>query len=246
MDYAYETRKKFPDAGSFSRARSSTTRTSMQRLARWASCSSSITSSPNEASFDFSVISRRRRGDHPRVRCHHRGLPRLRAIGCVMVDTTCGSVLNVWKRVESYARDGFTALIHGKHYHEETKATACQVRTPSRRQYLIVLDMAEARLVCEFIEGQRRCGRDSRAVRRRDVAGVRFQRAIWRASASRTRRRCSRARSLAIAAEFRAVDWRALRRGSRRRAFPLVRHHLLGDAGTAGRRDRAARANRST
>src|SRR5438067_3623626 len=29
---------------------------------------------------------------------------RLRAIGCVMVDTTCGSVLNVWKRVESYAR----------------------------------------------------------------------------------------------------------------------------------------------
>src|SRR6187401_2247063 len=33
---------------------------------------------------------------------------RLRAIGCVVVDTTCGSVLNVWKRVESYARDGFT------------------------------------------------------------------------------------------------------------------------------------------
>src|SRR5678809_140310 len=41
----------------------------------------------------------------------------LRGLGCVVVDTTCGSVLNVWKRVESYARDGFTALIHGKHYH---------------------------------------------------------------------------------------------------------------------------------
>ena len=52
----------------------------------------------------------------------------LRAIGCVLVDTTCGSVLNVWKRVESYARDGFTALIHGKYYHEETRATASQVR----------------------------------------------------------------------------------------------------------------------
>ena len=52
---------------------------------------------------------------------------RLRAIGCVMVDTTCGSVLNVWKRVECYARDGFTAVIHGKYYHEETKATASQV-----------------------------------------------------------------------------------------------------------------------
>src|ERR671932_510007 len=51
----------------------------------------------------------------------------LRSIGCVLVDTTCGSVLNVWKRVESYARDGYTAIIHGKHYHEETKATASQV-----------------------------------------------------------------------------------------------------------------------
>ena len=39
----------------------------------------------------------------------------LRGLGCVVVDTTCGSVLNVWKRVDSYARDGFTALIHGKH-----------------------------------------------------------------------------------------------------------------------------------
>jgi 4-hydroxy-3-methylbut-2-en-1-yl diphosphate reductase len=43
------------------------------------------------------------------------------------VDTTCGSVLNVWKRVDQYARDGFTALVHGKYYHEETKATASQV-----------------------------------------------------------------------------------------------------------------------
>ena len=50
----------------------------------------------------------------------------LRELGCVLVDTTCGSVLNVWKRVEAYARDGFTSLIHGKHYHEETRATASQ------------------------------------------------------------------------------------------------------------------------
>src|SRR5919205_2129856 len=52
----------------------------------------------------------------------------LRALGCVVVDTTCGSVLNVWKRVEAYARDGLTSLIHGKHYHEETRATASQVQ----------------------------------------------------------------------------------------------------------------------
>jgi 4-hydroxy-3-methylbut-2-en-1-yl diphosphate reductase len=77
---------------------------------------------------------------------------RLRAIGCVLVDTTCGSVLNVWKRVESYARDGFTAVIHGKHYHEETKATASQVMKYPQGRYLVVFDMNEARTVCDFIE----------------------------------------------------------------------------------------------
>jgi len=79
---------------------------------------------------------------------------RLRTLGCILVDTTCGSVLNVWKRVESYARDGFTALIHGKYYHEETRATASQVRKHGDGHYLIVRDMNEARVVCEFIEGK--------------------------------------------------------------------------------------------
>lgn len=78
---------------------------------------------------------------------------KLRDIGCVLVDTTCGSVLNVWKRVESYARDGFTALIHGKYYHEETRATASQVQKHPGGQYLIVRNMDEARLVCGYIEG---------------------------------------------------------------------------------------------
>jgi 4-hydroxy-3-methylbut-2-en-1-yl diphosphate reductase len=78
----------------------------------------------------------------------------LRALGCIVVDTTCGSVLNVWKRVESYARDGFTALIHGKHYHEETRATASQVERYAGGHYLVVRDMSEARIVCDFIEGK--------------------------------------------------------------------------------------------
>jgi 4-hydroxy-3-methylbut-2-enyl diphosphate reductase len=77
----------------------------------------------------------------------------LRAIGCVLVDTTCGSVLNVWKRVDSYARDGYTAVIHGKHYHEETKATSSQVSRHAGGTYLVVRDMTEAREVCRYIEG---------------------------------------------------------------------------------------------
>jgi 4-hydroxy-3-methylbut-2-enyl diphosphate reductase len=78
----------------------------------------------------------------------------LRALGCILVDTTCGSVLNVWKRVESYARDGFTALIHGKYYHEETRATASQVRKYPDGHYIIVRNMDEALMVCEYIEGR--------------------------------------------------------------------------------------------
>jgi 4-hydroxy-3-methylbut-2-enyl diphosphate reductase len=79
---------------------------------------------------------------------------RLRTLGCVMVDTTCGSVLNVWKRVESYARDGFTALIHGKYYHEETRATASQVTKYPAGRYLVVRDLAEAQVVCDYLEGR--------------------------------------------------------------------------------------------
>jgi 4-hydroxy-3-methylbut-2-enyl diphosphate reductase len=77
---------------------------------------------------------------------------KLRAIGCVMVDTTCGSVLNVWKRVEGYARDGYTSLIHGKYYHEETRATASQAAKYPGAQHFVVRNMEEARFVCDFIE----------------------------------------------------------------------------------------------
>lgn len=88
-----------------------------------------------------------------------RDFQRLRDIGCVLVDTTCGSVLNVWKRVESYARDGFTSVIHGKHYHEETKATSSQVTKHPGGKYLILRDMAQARDVCAYIEGSGDRGR---------------------------------------------------------------------------------------
>jgi 4-hydroxy-3-methylbut-2-en-1-yl diphosphate reductase len=77
----------------------------------------------------------------------------LRGIGCVMVDTTCGSVLNVWKRVESYAKGGFTSLIHGKYYHEETRATASQA-TKWGAHYFVVRNMDEAKVVCDYIEGR--------------------------------------------------------------------------------------------
>ncbi len=81
-------------------------------------------------------------------------MEKLGQIGCVLVDTTCGSVLHVWKRVESYARDGFTAVIHGKHFHEETRATSSQVLRYPGGRYLVVRDMEETDLVCAFIRGE--------------------------------------------------------------------------------------------
>ena len=76
---------------------------------------------------------------------------RLQELGCTLVDTTCGSVLNVWKNVERYATDGYTAVIHGKVRHEETRATASQALKYPNGRYLVVLDREEAQAVCHFI-----------------------------------------------------------------------------------------------
>ena len=84
-------------------------------------------------------------------------MARLSAQGCTLVDTTCGSVLNVWKNVVRYAQDGFTAVIHGKVRHEETRATASQALKYPNGRYIVVLDGDEASIVCDYI----RNGRDS-------------------------------------------------------------------------------------
>jgi 4-hydroxy-3-methylbut-2-en-1-yl diphosphate reductase len=78
-------------------------------------------------------------------------MARLIEQGCTLVDTTCGSVLNVWKNVVRYAQDGFTAVIHGKIKHEETRATASQALKYPAGRFLVVLDRAEANVVCDYI-----------------------------------------------------------------------------------------------
>lgn len=90
-------------------------------------------------------------------------LVRLDTLGCTLVDTTCGSVLNVWKNVKRYAADGYTSIIHGKHWHEETRATASQTVQASGGHYLVVLDSAEADAVCTFITNAPAPGSPERA-----------------------------------------------------------------------------------
>jgi 4-hydroxy-3-methylbut-2-en-1-yl diphosphate reductase len=70
----------------------------------------------------------------------------LNELGCHIVDTTCPWVSKVWNTVEKHKKQAFTSIIHGKVKHEETLATSSFAGT-----YLVVLDTAEAQMVCDYI-----------------------------------------------------------------------------------------------
>jgi 4-hydroxy-3-methylbut-2-en-1-yl diphosphate reductase len=72
--------------------------------------------------------------------------------GCYVVDTTCGDVMKVWRRVRGYAKDGITSIIHGKANHEETRATASRaLGEHGEGHYLVVLTLADVDYVCGYI-----------------------------------------------------------------------------------------------
>jgi 4-hydroxy-3-methylbut-2-en-1-yl diphosphate reductase len=68
-----------------------------------------------------------------------------------IVDTTCGDVMSVWKRVRQYSKESVTSIIHGKAKHEETKATTSQARAYGSGHYLVVFDLGETDYVCNYI-----------------------------------------------------------------------------------------------
>lgn len=199
VDYAYETRMKFPDrplhlVGEIIHNPHVNAKLEAMGIA--------FLHRTQGGEFDFSRLTEDDVVIMPAFGVTIHDFERLKAIGCVLVDTTCGSVLNVWKRVESYARDGFTSLIHGKHWHEETKATASQVMKYPGGRYLVVLSMDEARAVCDFIER----GGDSAALAERFAAtmspGFDFSRDLDRVGLANQTTMLS-SESLAIAAEVR-------------------------------------------
>jgi len=150
VEYAYETRTKFPERRVFLVGEIIHNPHVNKKLQ---AMGVEFLHRPDDAEFDFGGITPADVVILPAFGVTVKDFERLRAVGCVLVDTTCGSVLNVWKRVDSYAKDGFTAVIHGKYYHEETKATSSQVTKYPSGKYLVVRDMAEAREVCAYIEG---------------------------------------------------------------------------------------------
>ena len=81
-------------------------------------------------------------------------LNELKEIGCILVDTTCGSVLPVWTHVKRFSSENYTALIHGKYYHEETIATASQTDVSTDGKYIVVRNFEETERVCDYIRGK--------------------------------------------------------------------------------------------
>ena len=72
--------------------------------------------------------------------------------GCYMIDTTCGDVMKVWRRVRSYVKDQVTSIIHGKAGHEETRATASRaLGEDGSGHYLIILTLEDTEYVCDYI-----------------------------------------------------------------------------------------------
>src|SRR5246500_831837 len=78
-------------------------------------------------------------------------LKKIQERGCQIVDTTCGDVMSVWKRVRQNAVEHVTSIIHGKAEHEETKATASRALGLGHGHYLVVLTLADTDYICDYI-----------------------------------------------------------------------------------------------
>jgi 4-hydroxy-3-methylbut-2-enyl diphosphate reductase len=148
VDYAYETRRKFPDRRLFLTAEIIHNPRVNRRLNELGIQflsgvhASGITVDDLQPS-DVVLL--------PAFGVSRNEMECLERTGCILVDTTCGSVANVWRRVERYSREGYTSVIHGKYNHEETIATCSRAESVTGGMYLVVKDLAQAELVCEMI-----------------------------------------------------------------------------------------------
>jgi 4-hydroxy-3-methylbut-2-enyl diphosphate reductase len=75
--------------------------------------------------------------DEDKARLVRKGIP------VYQYDATCMLVEKVWKAARTYGREGYTVIIHGKHEHEETKATFSNTRRYA--QAVIVRNLEETR-----------------------------------------------------------------------------------------------------
>jgi 4-hydroxy-3-methylbut-2-enyl diphosphate reductase len=68
-------------------------------------------------------------------------------------NTTCPFVERVWKKSESIGKENYTIIIHGKHSHEETRATFS--RSDNHSKAIVVRDLNDSKLLAEYILGNK-------------------------------------------------------------------------------------------
>ena len=64
-------------------------------------------------------------------------------------NTTCPFVEKVWNRAADLGKRGFTVVVHGKHTHEETRATFSHARLSAPT--IVVLNLEEAKVLARYI-----------------------------------------------------------------------------------------------
>ncbi|HWP72490.1 MAG TPA: 4-hydroxy-3-methylbut-2-enyl diphosphate reductase, partial [Gemmatimonadaceae bacterium] len=103
VEYAYQARRKFPDRRIFLVGEIIHNPHVNDRLVQMGiTILQPLAGAPasSEARFEYSGVGPSDVVVLPAFGVTIRDFEALREVGCVMVDTTCGSVLNVWKRVE--------------------------------------------------------------------------------------------------------------------------------------------------
>ena len=75
-----------------------------------------------------------------------------RGINPYAYNTTCPFVEKVWKKSQEIGGQNYTVVIHGKRYHEETRATFSHAKAKS--PVVVVRDLSEAKQLAKVILGE--------------------------------------------------------------------------------------------
>ncbi len=75
-----------------------------------------------------------------------------RGVTLTSYNTTCPFVEKVWRRSEEIGKQDYTVVIHGKRYHEETRATFSHAQAGA--PVVVVRDLSEAQTLAKVISGE--------------------------------------------------------------------------------------------
>ena len=76
-----------------------------------------------------------------------------RGVTLTAYNTTCPFVEKVWRRSEEIGKQDYTVVIHGKRYHEETRATFSHAQAGA--PVVVVRDLSEAQALAKVISGEK-------------------------------------------------------------------------------------------